>query len=195
MGAYFWPPNVRLALVARLDVLGRLRDQRQRQVVAGLVVLGPVDQPVLAEHDASRIGVRRDHVLQRQAEFEAGTLPWRPDDRVAVDLARQPLGVARRGDADHRVGVHVIDMRRRHEGVQRRVDRRRPRIEVEGAVRVEAHHVVLGRRLHAACLHRRRRRPATASAGPGRARRSWHACSSAGRHPSPSPTARAPAGP
>ena len=41
----------------------------------------------------------------------------------------------------------VVDLLERDEGVQRRVDRARPRVQVVHGVRVRRHHPVLGRRL------------------------------------------------
>ena len=56
------------------------------------------------------LGCSRTICSQLEAQLEAGPLPGRPDHLVAVDLARQPLGVLGGGDGDHRVGVHVIDV-------------------------------------------------------------------------------------
>jgi hypothetical protein len=98
---------------------------------------------VAAEHDAHVLRVRAAQGAELEPEVETRPLPGEPADPAGPDLARQPLAVARRGDRDHRVGVHVIDVRVRYEGVQRRVDARRARIQREGAVREERHHLVL----------------------------------------------------
>ena len=87
-------------------------------------------------------GILLAEFLQPQAELEARPLPRQPADRVAEDFLGQLLGVLRCGDRDDRVGMHVVDMGVRHIGVQRRVDRGRARIEVEGAVGQVAHHLV-----------------------------------------------------
>jgi hypothetical protein len=90
---------------------------------------------------SSRLALR--HRLELQAEVEAGPLPREPANLAAEDLLREPLGVLRGGDRDHRVGVHVVDVRLRDERVQRRVDRGGARVEAEGAVRQVPHHLVL----------------------------------------------------
>ena len=59
------------------------------------------------------------------------------------DLPRQLAAVARCRDRDDRIRMHVIDMRPIYQAMQWRVDARRARIEVEGAVRIETHHAVL----------------------------------------------------
>ena len=95
------------------------------------------------EHDAGRLRVVAAEFLQPQAELEARPLPRQPADLAAEDLCRQLLAVLGGGDRDDRVGMHVVDMLPRHEGVQRRVDRGRARVEVERAVGEVAHHLVL----------------------------------------------------
>ena len=95
------------------------------------------------EHDALEGRLALRHRLELQAEVEARPLPGQPADLPAEDLLRQPLGVLRGGDRDHGVRVHVVHVRLRDEGVQRRVDGGRAGVEVEGAVRQVPHHVVL----------------------------------------------------
>ena len=63
-----------------------------------------------AQDDADAIGIGRDRLAQDQTQVEAGPLPIDPDDRVAVDFARELLTVAAGGDGDDGVGMGVIDM-------------------------------------------------------------------------------------
>jgi hypothetical protein len=123
------------AAVAVGDVALGAVDQLERRPVARSVVIGPVDQPMAAEDHAARLWMGAADPGQRQPQLEARPLPRRPDDLVAVDRARQLGRVCRRRDRDHRIRMHVIDMACRHERMQRRVDRRRTRIEAVGAVR------------------------------------------------------------
>ena len=67
-------------------------------------------------------GIGGDGLLQDQTQVEARALPIDPNNRVAVDFARQLLTIAGCGDGDDGVGVGVIDMAERDEGVQRRID-------------------------------------------------------------------------
>ena len=96
-----------------------------------------------AEHDALQPRVRLRHGAELEAEVEARPLPGQEAEFAVERLPRQRLGVFARGDRDHRVGVHVVDMRMRHEAVQGRVDRGRARIEIEGAMVEQRDHLVL----------------------------------------------------
>ena len=85
-------------------------------------------------------------LLQFQPEVEARALPGCPDHCVAVDLAGQALGVFGCCQRDHRVGMGMVDLPGRYKGMQRGIDRRGTRIEVEGAMVVERHDRILDRR-------------------------------------------------
>ena len=98
-----------------------------------------------AEHDALQLRIRLRHGAELEAEVEARPLPGQEAEFAAEHLLRQRLGVFAGGDRDHRVGVHMVDMGMRHEAVQRRVDRGRARIEIEGAMVEQRDHLVLVR--------------------------------------------------
>ena len=53
-----------VASVARLNITCRALDQVERQLIAGLVVVGPVDQAVAAQNDALRVRVIFANLLQ-----------------------------------------------------------------------------------------------------------------------------------
>ena len=137
------------------DVPSRPLDQRQRQLVARLVVVRPVDQPVLPHDEAARLWVPTGRLPHDQTQVEPRPLPADVGHIVAVDLPRQPLRVRAGRDRDRRVRVRVVDVLRRQERVQRRVDAARPRVQVERRVRVQPDHLVLDRRFRPS---RRRRR-------------------------------------
>jgi hypothetical protein len=104
---------------------------------------------VLAHHGTFQVRVVAPELPELQTEFKSRAHPGRPENFVAVDFPRQLIRPPRRRDRDHGVGMRVVDMFAGDKGVQRRVDRRRPRIKVERAVRVKADHPVFNRGLHA----------------------------------------------
>jgi hypothetical protein len=118
-------------------------------MIALLVVVGPIDDAVPAEHHTFCLRVFLTDALHFQSEFEAGPLPIDPDDVAPIHFLRDLLAMLGRryGEAGHR--VRVIDMLVRHEAVEGRVDRGRPGIEVVRAVLVHVSHCVLRGRLHA----------------------------------------------
>ena len=124
---------------------GGLVDHVDRRLVAGLRGRPPGEQAVAAEHDALQLRIGLRHRAELEAEVEARPLPGQEAEFAAEHLLRQRLGVFAGGDRDHRVGVHMVDMRMRHEAVQRRVDRGRARIEIEGAMVEQRDHLVLVR--------------------------------------------------
>ena len=135
--------------VLRLDVGGGLLDEVERERVAGLVVVVPRDEAVLAHHDGLDARVLLRDFLHGEAEFEARAHPRHVGHLAAEDFLGEFHAVGRGRDGDDRVRVHVVDVLAREEGVERRVDRGGARVEVEGRVRVHADHVVLGRGLQA----------------------------------------------
>ena len=90
-----------------------LVDHGERRLVAGLRGRAPGEEPVAAEHDALQMRVRLRHRAEFQAEIEARSLPGQEAHLVAIDRAGQRFGVLAGGDRDHRVGMHVVDMRMR----------------------------------------------------------------------------------
>ena len=143
------PPNVFAPLSRSSMARAACSISAQRQLVARLVVVGPVDEAVLPQDDPVDAGVLLDGARERQAEVEARPLPGQPGHLVAVDLAHEPLAVLRGRQGDHRVRMGVVDVLEGDEPVQRGVDRARPRVEVVDRVGVGRHHPVLRRRLRA----------------------------------------------
>ena len=131
--------------LVRGEPVGRFLDDAQRRLIAALRSRPPGEQAVSAEHHADIFGMIGRHLAELQAEIEAGTLPRQKADLVAVNLLRQLFGVGRGRDRDHRVGVDVIDVARGNKGVQRRIDRGRARIEIEGAMVEQRDHFVFMR--------------------------------------------------
>ena len=76
-----------------------------------------------------------------EPEIEAGPLPRDPSDRAAENLSSQSLALARRRNGNDGVGMHVIDMPVRAERMERRVDARRARVQIERAVRKVRRHL------------------------------------------------------
>ena len=128
-------------------VFGKPGDRRvddgERQPIAGLGIVGPGEQTMAFEDDALGVRMGLDEGFEIEAELETGTAPGQPADLGAEDRLCQRPGILRGRDGDDGVRMHVVDMREGHEAVQRRVDGGGARIEVEGAVRQEAHHAVL----------------------------------------------------
>ena len=107
----------------------------QRRLVAFAGGVAPGEQAVAAEHHAVEMRVLARQMFELEAEIEAGPLPGQPArSRRRKSAASAPRRICRGGDGDHRVGMHVVDMRVGHEGMQRRVDRGGARIEIEGAM-------------------------------------------------------------
>ena len=95
-----------------------------------------------AQHDALVFGMRGGHRAQLEAEIEAGALPRQEAELAAKHRLGQRLGVRAGGDGDDRVGVDMVDVGMRHEGMQGGVDRGGARIEREGAMVEQRDHRV-----------------------------------------------------
>ncbi len=119
-----------LGRVFRLDEGGGFFDEVERSRVAGLRVVVPRDEAVLAHHDRLHAGLLARDFLHGEAELEAGAHPADIGHVAAEDFARELLATAARGDGDDRVRVHVIDVLAGQEAVERRVDGGRARVEV-----------------------------------------------------------------
>jgi hypothetical protein len=124
------------------EPFGGAIDDAQRRMVAVACGVTPGEQAVAAEHHAVEKRVFARQMFELEAELETRAPPGQPADLVAENLPGQRLGVCGGGDGDHRVGVHVIDMRVGHERMQRRVDRGGARIEIERAIAELVHHLV-----------------------------------------------------
>ncbi len=93
-----------LALVVLGEVARGFLDEIERELVALFVVVGPIDQAVLAHDDAFGLGIFAADFLELEAEVEAGALPGGPDHFVAVDFPGELGGILRRGDGDAALG-------------------------------------------------------------------------------------------
>ena len=98
------------SLIAFLNVATRAFDELKSQLVALLVVIGPVDETVLAHVDALGIGILLADLLEKKTEIKARALPGRVNDFVAKDLFRDCLRIPRRTERDEGIRVHVINM-------------------------------------------------------------------------------------
>ncbi len=108
--------------------------------------LAPREQPMSAEHDAVAARRRLDGFLEHQRELESRPLPRHPRDAPAVllvELVQFLLPVGAGGERDRPVGMQVIDVRKRQECVERRIDRRGDAVLAERAERIKADHLVL----------------------------------------------------
>ena len=113
------------------------------------------EDAVLVEDQAldARVGV--EHVGCCLGEAEPRPVVGHEPQACAVDLARQ-LGAIRLVDqAEHGVGVRVVDVGVRHEGVQQHLHRRARRRRIEQPGALHAHHVVVAQRLAPAQLAQR----------------------------------------
>ena len=78
-----------------------------------------------AENDPIASGVVLDGATQHQSQLEAGTLPWQPGNtslEALVELRQLVLAIGTRRQRDRPVGMQVVDVIERQEGVQRCVD-------------------------------------------------------------------------
>ena len=122
--------------------LGAL-DHREGRLVARLGRVAPGEQAVALEDDALQLRLFLRQLFQFQAQVVARTLPRQPTQFAFEDLLGQRAAVPAGGDRDHRIRMHVVDVPAVDVGVQRRVDRRGARVQVERAVRQVADHLVL----------------------------------------------------
>ena len=131
-----------------LDELAHLVDRPDAVRVAVALRVAPGEQPVAAEEDPVASRVLLDRAANHQRQLEARPLPRHPDDAPAVarvELLEFPRAVRARRERDRPVGMQMIDVRKRQERVQRRVDRRRHAVVAERAQRIEADHLVFVR--------------------------------------------------
>src|ERR1700730_4528076 len=110
--------------------------------MAGFGGIGPGEETMTGEDHALRVRVLPREGSDLEAEVEAGAVPRQPADLAAEQLGSEIPAAGRGGDRDHGVRMHVIDVLVRHVGVQRRVDAGGARVQIEGAVRQVAHHLV-----------------------------------------------------
>ncbi len=127
----------------RAEVIPRPADQLERELVGLLVRLAPGDEAVVGKHDGPSAGELRDSLR----ELEPGPKIRHDDDIRAERLVDGRLGIGSVRERADRVGVHVVDVRRRQEGVQEGLDRRPRRLGVDEAACEVRDHLVVGHRL------------------------------------------------
>ena len=111
-----------LSFVFRLDELAGLLDAIERVKVAVLFVFIPRDKTVLAHHDGLHIRVFLTDVLHGETELKTRAHPRHVAHFAAEDFLRELFAVLRSRDRDDRIRMHVIDILRGDEAVQRRID-------------------------------------------------------------------------
>jgi hypothetical protein len=126
-----------------LQVRGGALDKIEGANITRVVVIRPGNEPVLAHHNGLRLRLPAVNLLHGQAQLEARPHPRHVGHFVTKNFARQLLAVGGSGHGDDGVRVHVVHLPAGQEGVQRRVNRGGARVEIERAMRVERHHVVL----------------------------------------------------
>ena len=104
---------------------------------------------MLAHHNAAQPGVFAREVLHGEAKLESRPHPGQATHFLPVNLFRQFLAVCRGRHRDDGVWMRVVHVFRRDERVQGCIDGRGARVQVERAVIIHRHHVVLCRRLEA----------------------------------------------
>ncbi len=98
---------------------------------------------MLCQHDEAQLRVLADRRADLLGECEAGSDVLDPGSVGAEALDDQLLAALGAGQRVDRVGVGVVDVRRRHERVQQRLDRGARRRRVELAVREVGDHVLV----------------------------------------------------
>jgi len=111
----------------RGDELARPVHHRDCPLIARIGLLGPRHQAVVGENHSLVLGEFAHHL----AQFETGTQPIDVRETLAQSLQghRAAFGVV--GERADRVCMHMIDVPKRQEGVQQRLDRRPPRCGIE----------------------------------------------------------------
>ena len=140
------PVEAHGALGALVDERDRLVDRIDRRAVGLLGGIPPDHEPVLREHHELQSGVVAHGLANLLRERESGADVGDPDRRVAEALARQPLAVGRSRQHVDAVGMRVVDVRRGHEGVQQRLDRRPRHRRVELAAHEVRDHLLVAHR-------------------------------------------------
>ncbi len=132
----------RLALRLFGKPADRLVDDAQSGFIAVAGGFPPGQQAMGLQHHALGLRIGLGESGEVETELESRSPPGQPADLVAEDLGGQRLAVLRGSNRNHRIGMHVIDMAIGEIGMQRRIDRGRARVEVEGAMRQIADHLV-----------------------------------------------------
>ena len=125
-----------------IEMARRIADEPYGPLITCTRIVAPADETVPSEDDAFEIRARPNKIAQLQAKRKAGPFPGQPADAAAPDFACGRLTVRRCRKRDDGIGVHMVDVREREIGVKRRINRCRPRIERERAVREITDHLV-----------------------------------------------------
>ena len=98
---------------------------------------------MLVEDQAFDFGIGVEDIRGLAGEAEAGAVVGHEAQAAAVDLAGELGAIGLVDQGEDGIGVGVIDIRVRHEGMQQELHRwvRRQRIEQVGAL--HAHHVLI----------------------------------------------------
>ena len=128
------------------DELAELIDDGDGVEIALALGFAPGEEAVAAEHDAVAAGGFADDAAEHHAEFEAGALPGKPGELVAVllvELVHLDFAVGGGGEGDAPVGVEMVDVGEGKIAVERGVDGGGDGIVAEGALGVEVDELVL----------------------------------------------------
>ena len=121
----------------------RIRDQAHGVLVTRLGAVGPADDAVAGHHHALGAGVGRHIIAQLHPQRIAGAFPWQPADLAAPDFLRRRLAAAAGRQCDDRIGMHMVNMRKGQQAVQRRVNAGGAPVQVKRAMRQKTHHFVV----------------------------------------------------
>ena len=99
---------------------------------------------MLVEDEAFDLGIALEHLGRDLGEPEARHHVGHEAHALAVDLAAKLGAVVLIDQADHGVGMGVVDELVRQERVQQRLDRRIGRHRIEQVGALDAHHVLVG---------------------------------------------------
>ena len=127
------------------DKLPELVDDGNGVFIALSLRISPGEEAVTAEDDTVTIRTCLHRAAQHHGQFEAGALPWNPNQMVVkqtIEFFHLLPAVRRSSQGDAPVRMQVIDVRERQKTMQRRVDRGGNAILTEGAQRIHLHHFV-----------------------------------------------------
>jgi hypothetical protein len=129
---------------ARVDEAGGAVDGVDRAAVRLLRAVAPDDQAVLGKHDEPQLWVRAHRLADLLGQREAGADVRDPRRGRAEARVHEPLAVGRAREHADRVRMRVVHVRRGHERVQQRLDRRPRHRGIELAAREVGDHLLVG---------------------------------------------------
>ena len=133
-------PEDRAPPGSRGEILLGAAHHRDRRLVAGARVVPPGDQAVLLQEDGARLRRSRGGLRHLLREPVPRTAIRHEDRLLAEDGLDVPARVARVGQRQDGVGVRVIDVRGREEGVQEGLDRGAERLGIDERAPQPGHH-------------------------------------------------------